>query len=365
MNMRRVWSKKATFFIVCITMIILALGCSKKQDSNVSVDTVKSGNDAGDKRVTKENEKKELKIVRIAAPGSNGELLENGKIAQKLGYIDEELEKVGYKVEYKGFAGAGPAINEAYGSKEIDLAVYGDLPNLVAINNDIDIKVFAAVNTDAHFGILVQNDSDIKSSADLEGKKVIVAKGTTAHKYFEDLVVANHLDESKINVVNAVADAQTIFASKEADALPTALYSVYYYESLGLGKVIETSEEHDEWSCQYFFSGRREYLTENPLVAEAIIRALKRAQDYIKNNPKQYGLLLAQEGGINAEAYQKANSFDETFGNLSPELTDASFDKVTTLIKFATENGLIAKELKVEDVIDTSYYETVKAENNQ
>ena len=46
-------------------------------------------------------------------------------MALSKGYIEEELEKVGYKAEVVYFQQAGPALNEALATNKIDVAMYG------------------------------------------------------------------------------------------------------------------------------------------------------------------------------------------------------------------------------------------------
>lgn len=67
----------------------------------------------------------DLKPLRLGCPGFDDyPLLENGKLAYDKGYLEEELNAVGYTLDLVTFQEAGPAINEAYVSGELDMAFY-------------------------------------------------------------------------------------------------------------------------------------------------------------------------------------------------------------------------------------------------
>lgn len=111
------------------------------------------------------------KVIRIGITGQDAEssLLDNAQYG---------LKKEGYTVELKGFAQAGPAVNEAFAANEIDVAVYAEFPLITAVSNGFDLKCFALSTSQLNFGLLARKVSGIKSISDLEGKNVVVTLGT-------------------------------------------------------------------------------------------------------------------------------------------------------------------------------------------
>lgn len=304
---------------------------------------------------TSSKEESGLKTLKIGLPGQSAELGENPKLAVKLGYMEEELKKVGYKAEYVGFAQAGPAINEAFAAKEIDLAYYAEFPQIVARSNGVNIKAIAAGNSEQQYAILVQRDGNVKSVKDLEGKKVIVGLGTITHKYFGDVVKSSGLDESKIQVINTVADAQSIFGSKQADAMLTTYLMAVYLESNRTGKVLETTIDRPESSAGFILAGRDEYLKENPKAATAIIKALIRSSQYAGKNPdKVYEAI--QDKKIPLNIYKEIYSYDPAFSYYNPELTDRYKKKAQSVHDFLYSNKLISKKVDLNDLFDDTYY---------
>ena len=313
----------------------------------------------------KSDEKKEIvtevqKTVIIGLPGISNQTLEATGVALNKSYIEEELEKIGYKAEIVYFQQAGPALNEALATDKIDIAMYGDLPITVLKSNGGDVKVFAVDNSRFMYGVLVQNDDNINTVKDLEGKKVIYGKGTVQQKFFKEILKKYNLDENKFSSVNAIgADAQSIFSAKEADALFTFYYTTLFMESKGMGKVIDSTIDKPEISTQSLVVGRTKFLQENQEVPVAIIKALERAKEFAKNNPDEVFEIFAKSN-IPAEIFKKAYSDDLTFSNFDPKITAESREKMQKLIDFLNDNQLVKNRIEVDDIFTNEYYEKAK-----
>ena len=313
----------------------------------------------------KSGEKKEIvtevqKTVIIGLPGISNQTLEATGVALNKSYIEEELEKIGYKAEIVYFQQAGPALNEALATDKIDIAMYGDLPITVLKSNGGDVKVFAVDNSRFMYGILVQNNDNINTVKDLEGKKVIYGKGTVQQKFFKEILKKYNLDENKFSSVNAIgADAQSIFSAKEADALFTFYYTTLFMESKGMGKVIDSTIDKPEISTQSLVVGRTKFLQENEEVPVAIIKALERAKEFAKNNPDEVFEIFAKSN-IPAEIFKKAYSDDLTFSNFDPKITAESREKMQKLIDFLNDNQLVKNRIEVDDIFTNEYYEKAK-----
>ena len=313
----------------------------------------------------KSDEKKEIvtevqKTVIIGLPGISNQTLEATGVALNKSYIEEELKKIGYKAEIVYFQQAGPALNEALATDKIDISMYGDLPITVLKSNGGDVKVFAVDNSRFMYGVLVQNDDNIKTVKDLEGKKVIYGKGTVQQKFFKEILKKYNLDEEKFISINAIgADAQSIFSAKEADALFTFYYITLFMESKGMGKVIDSTVDKPEISTQSLVVGRTKFLQENEEVPVAIIKALERAKEFAKNNPDEVFEIFAKSN-IPAEIFKKAYSDDLTFSNFDPKITAESREKMQKLIDFLNDNQLVKNRIEVDDIFTNEYYEKAK-----
>lgn len=295
-----------------------------------------------------------LKTIKIATPAQGGTLVENAMLANGLGYIDEELEAAGYKVEYMGFAQAGPAINEAFAAGEIDYAVYNELPAIMAKSNGIDIKIIAAATQDYNYAIIAGKDSGISSVKDLSGKKVIATTGTILYKYFADICKANNIDISSVELVNAQADANSVLASGQADAYVTAYSAALQLESAGTGTIIEDTTTNEEERTGLVLVARSEVLSSDEDSAIALIKAFKKSADFAKENPdKVYGYLKTDT--YTEELLDKIYSYDKTFSYFDPYFTDSYYSRLENQYTFVKENQLISNDVDLNNLIDKTY----------
>lgn len=97
------------------------------------------------------------------------------------GYFAEEFEKLGLKVQIIN-ADTGRDINNGLASKSIDFGFLGTTPFVVANQRGLETQTFYV---DFFYrdneAIVIKKGSDIKSIADLKGKKIAVPLGTSAH----------------------------------------------------------------------------------------------------------------------------------------------------------------------------------------
>lgn len=331
--------RKIVFKSISLIILVISLfGCeqnSKNEDDSINND----------------------KVVRLASASTQDFMGELSGIAQEKKYFDEELEKIGYKIKYVNFPAAGPAINEAFVGESIDFANYGDLPPVVLKSKGIDISTIAITNSQYNMDLIVQNNSNINSVEDIKGKKIIVGKGTIYQQYFGRLMKEHALNENDIEVVNAVADAQSTFLSKSADGYIVADAQARILVNQGDARIVESTMNKPEFSSQLVLIGRNKYMKNNPDVPVALLKALIRAQDFARSNEEESYKILANSGiseDIIKESYGYDNGKFEYFG-LS--INEDSVKKLNELNNFLYEKKLIDKKVDINSFVDNSYYE--------
>lgn len=302
-----------------------------------------------------------LKTVRIGSPGQNNGPVENALLAEELGYVDEEMKKAGYKAEYIGFAQAGPAINEAFAAGEIDVAVYNELPAITAKSNGVDIKIVAAATSEYNYALLAGKDSGIESIKDLEGKKVIVTPGTILYKYFINLCEENGVDSSKVEQINALADATSVITSGEADAYVTAYESAITLKNAGAGTILADTTTNMEQSTGIAIACRTAYMEKEPEAVKAYIRALKRASEYAAENKEEiYPKLLTENN--TEEVLKEKYAYDTSFSFFAPGFSDEYKKRVQAQYDFALEHEMLGGEFTMDELLDSTYVDEVMGE---
>jgi sulfonate transport system substrate-binding protein len=132
------------------------------------------------------------------------------------------LDGLPYRVEWSTFT-SGPPLIEAARAGAIDLGATGNTPVIFAAAARARVQVVAAaqgnVTSDA---IVVPPTSPIHNVADLRGKRVAVAKGSSAHGQLLQTLTAAGMTLDDVDVTFlAPADAFAAFGQGEVDAWAT------------------------------------------------------------------------------------------------------------------------------------------------
>jgi sulfonate transport system substrate-binding protein len=130
-----------------------------------------------------------------------------------------DLGKVPYKIKWKSFT-SGPPLLEALNAGAIDVGGVGNTPPLFAAAAKSKIEVVSGATMGAKGDtIVVPKDSPIKTVADLKGKKVAVAEGSSANYDLLAQLAKAGLSYKDIKVeALQPADALAAFSNKHVDA---------------------------------------------------------------------------------------------------------------------------------------------------
>jgi sulfonate transport system substrate-binding protein len=124
-----------------------------------------------------------------------------------------------YKIEWSAFT-SGPPLLQALSSNAIDLGGVGDAPPIFAAAGGADIKaVYASATPEINQGIIVKPGSNITSVAELKGKKIGVAQGSSAHWILLKALQDNHLTPADVQIAYLQPPAaQAAMSSGSIDA---------------------------------------------------------------------------------------------------------------------------------------------------
>lgn len=325
---------------------VLTTGCSSAPQNNDLNSTSSEVTEASQK------------IFRLGVNGSSssGMLMEIAGLAYKNGYLEDELENIGYGLEVTPMPG-GPVINEALASNNLDAAIYGDFPAFTSKSNGIDTTVVANLNSKFQCGILVAADKAdiINEPKDLEGKKIIIQLGTSIQYFWEQYVKYYGLDDKNIQIINASSDANSLLSSGEADAYVSSLYSISYLESLGLGKVFDDGSEVTEGVTTFVFEISTDLLKNDPNVGVAVNKALIRAYDDATADPNVLYEAVSSEY-MTAEIMASEYAFDTSLSYTYPEITPELIDYYGNLNEWLYDHSIISEKVEVNTFFDNSYF---------
>lgn len=337
-------------FLVATLSLGVLVGCGSKKEESKATGKNTEANNSG-----KDNSS-DLKTVVIAGAGvdAKGEvsLGGNAAIAKEQGFIEKELNKVGYTAKYVGFQNAGVGANEALAAKEADIAIYGDFPAITYIATGNKARIFAGDSTRNQIGIFAREG--INSVKDLKGKKVCTMLGTTAYLYLVNQLKEEGLSIDDVEIVNSSSDAASLFISGEVDAIVNAP-QLYWSIQLQGGKVkqIAINGDNEKLSSYNVVLGRTEFLDENKDVEQALVNALEDAHQWANSNEeKVYELLAKSSGAFKADQFKEYYSFENKFDDMDPVLTDTYKTHLQTVADFLYESKAVSNKISVEDYLE-------------
>lgn len=292
-------------------------------------------------------------VLRIAAQPYP--LYSNVYVAYELGYLDEEFEAIGAEYEWTEFQ-SGPLVNEAVAAGEADLGFMADLPAIIAKSTGQEIEVISNVAYgEKGLAVLVAEDSDISSVADLEGKKIAYATGSYAQHLLALLLDNEDLSLDDVESINlAAADQPSALAAGEVDALVIWEQYISKLTSEGIAKVLADGTGIKKGNMITYAVS--EYAGEHPLVIQAYIKALNRADELIESDPEAAAEAIAEDFGVDKELMV------QIFGNFTftTELTQDDIDEITAVKDFSLEAGIIRNDFDIDSFINTEYLDTLE-----
>lgn len=340
--------------IMALGLMACAAGEGQTQAASESV-TEESAADGGDTQDVDTASDDNYKTVRIAVPGvaadGSAGLSESLFVAGQNGYLEEQLNQIGYTAEYTGFETGGVGVNEALAAGEADVAVYGDFPALTYIANNQDAQIIAIASTRMQAGILVAEGID--SVADLKGKKIGTILGTVPYKFLIDILAENNLTTDDVEIVNASSDLASLFMSGEIDAIAHSTQYLYYVQSAQAGNIIAVSGDSTKLSSNFIAIAKTALLDESPEIVDAIRTAFSEAQEYAEKNPEAVYQALADNAGgtISYEQFANDTGFDKTFSFWKPDITDEVKADLQETADFMYENQYIPAKIEIGDIV--------------
>ncbi|MBW8737939.1 MAG: ABC transporter substrate-binding protein [Streptomyces turgidiscabies] len=244
-----------------------------------------------------------------------------------------ELKNLDYKIKWSTFT-SGPPLLEAVNAKAVDIGSVGNTPPVFAAGAGSRITVVGALRGGSQGeAILVPKDSKLRKTADLRGKSVAVAQGSSAHyQLIASLKQAGlTLDDIKVKYLQP-ADALAAYTSGSVDAW--AVWDPYTSQILkgGQGRVLADGEGVvNGLNFQVAAPSALEDSKKAAAVKDFVER-LRRAQGWVYAHPDAWAKVWAKDTG------------------LPYEVALASVNRSNaTRIPVAIDDALVASEQRIAD----------------
>ena len=203
----------------------------------------------------------------------------------------------GTKISWLEFP-AGPQQLEALSAGSLDLAITGDTPPVFAQAAGKDLRyVGVEPPKPDSSAILVQQDSTLKTLADLKGKRVALQKGSSAHFLIVRGLQKGGLSFADIQPVYLTpADARAAFERGSVDAW--GIWDPYYAATELAIKPRVLATGRTLTSNNSFYFAPTAFTDKHGDTIAAIFAELSRADRLVKENRKEAALRIADFSGL-------------------------------------------------------------------
>ena len=263
------------------------------------------------------------------------------------------INKLPFKAHWSDFT-SGPPMLQAMGSGSVDIGGVGDAPPVFEASAGGQIAVVSALKTDVNAGaLLVPQNSPVHSVAQLKGKAIAVAQGSSANYHLLAVLTKAGLTikDVKLDYLQP-ADAQAAFASGHVAAWDVWSPFIEQAEAQDHARVlINSSTIGDTFS---FEVASRSALS-NPGKAAAIrdyLKLLDQAYTWAGTHQSVWAATWAKATGLPLSVMTQAVKDDVD----TPEpITPAVISSEQSVSNAFTSSGLIPSHVDFNDYAVTTF----------
>jgi sulfonate transport system substrate-binding protein len=263
------------------------------------------------------------------------------------------INKLPFKADWSDFT-SGPPMLQAMGSGSIDVGSVGDAPPVFEAAAGGQIAVVSATVADPDAGaLLVPKNSPIKTVADLRGKTIAVAQGSSANYHLLALLEKNGLTIKDVTVdYLQPAEAQAAFASGHVDAWD--VWSPYIEQAEAQDGATVLANGSAVGKTYSFVVASRAALAD-PAKAAAIrdyLTLLDQADNWVGKHPAAWAAAWAQATGLPSSVMLKAVKDDL---DVPQAITPAVISSEQSVANAFSSAGLIPTKVDFSDYAVTTF----------
>ncbi|WP_245258010.1 ABC transporter substrate-binding protein [Rhodomicrobium vannielii] len=312
-------------------------------------------------------------VIRIGYPGlgvDNRPFAYGGiaAIAHAERYIEKEFENDQHiKVEWTLFRGAGPAVNEAFASGQLDFSAgLGDLPAIVHRSNGIKTKWLAQSDVHTPIFLAVRKGVEVNRIEDLVGRKIAQFRGTNLQLAADRVLAAHGLTEKNIKFINL--DFAGSVAALLSGNIDGAFGGVEVLELKRRGIIdipYDTKDDKPEFSRAAGLYVTEEFEAKHPELVQRVVNAYVRAARWGADEANREALNdVYAKSGIPAQSFREYFSGQKLADRLNPLIDDFVIERYRDQARRALDYGLLRRPVEIESWIDRRYLERALAEQH-
>lgn len=278
-------------------------------------------------------------------------------IAHAKGWFERAFKADGVTVEWHFFKGAGPAVNEALTNEQLDFAVQGDLPAIVARAAGLQTRLILANGVRTNIYIGVPPVSPLKTVADLRGRKVSLFRGTNMHLPALRLLEAHRLTEKDLRIINLdTAGYLAALATRDLDAAIGAM-DILRLRDKGQVRVLYASKgDSPIYTRQGHVLVRDAFAQQNPALVQRFVDTAVRAAHWSSDESHREEVLrLWTRAGTPFEHWQEDYAGEPLRVRLNPNFDPFLVGRYKDAAVQALRFKLTRAPVDVDRWIDTRF----------
>ncbi|BAZ32415.1 aliphatic sulfonate ABC transporter periplasmic ligand-binding protein [Cylindrospermum sp. NIES-4074] len=274
-----------------------------------------------------------------------------GDLVRIKGVIEKRLQPLGVTVEWAQFA-AGPQLMEAMNVGKVDVGSVGETPPIFAQAAGTSL-VYIAGNKPSSgkgSGIIVQDNSPIRTLADLKGKKIVFQKGSASHYLLIKALEEGGLKYSDIQALSLPpSEARDAFIQGKIDAWVTWDPYLAVAQKKAKARLLRDASGISTQGGYYMAS--RKFATENPKLVRLVLEEINSLGQWAEKNTSEVVKLTAPHLKIDEDILTTMiNRRSYGLRPITPEIMQNQ-QKIADL--FAQEK-IIPKPIKIQEAMLTN-----------
>ncbi len=211
----------------------------------------------------------------------------SGDIVKIKGVLEKRLQPLGVKVEWAQFA-AVQQLMEAMNVGRVDIGSVGETPPIFAQAAGTSLVYIASAkpSTGKGSGIIVQNNSPIRTLADLKGKRIVFQKGSASHYFLLKALEEAGLKYSDIQAVSLPpSEARDAFVQGKIDAWITwASYLAVAQKTANARLLRDASGISTQGG---YYMAARNFATDNPKLVRLVLEEINNVGQWAEKHPSE------------------------------------------------------------------------------
>jgi len=202
---------------------------------------------------------------------------------------------------------SGTKVLEGLFNGDVEVSIVGLSPLAFASFDHSEFRIFGSVSTQFDlYKIVARKDSGIQEPGDLKGKRIGTSEASSFHYFLHNFALEYGFSEDEVELVfSGAADQPAALASGDIDAISTR--EPYVSEAISLlGDNYVVFSEPALPSNTLSLVALESFLQEKPQVAERLLRALIRAEEFAAKDTAQAVSIVAAQLEVDEAEIQAA-----------------------------------------------------------